>query len=226
MGGDEERRPLFEGGSLRSHGSISIPTTPTTNTLSDIVTGQSGGGGVPGGSSVSLGSNSSSVGGSGTRFTKPAKSVSFAGDDHSDSTGPTFVDRINNSNTNSGRPALEERSPDRSPPRGGRLALRQGMGYGSVGMGAGAGARANGGQSGEAVGAAEASVPPGAALSEEGDSWALGNVEGGTSSENVDFLVPSEGQIMEEVDNENTEEDMSSFIVLDCSKVTNVSGSL
>lgn len=87
----------------------------------------------------------------------------------------------------------------------------------------------NGSQNSEAVGAAEASLPPGAAFSEDGDSWALGDVGGGTASgDDVDFLVRSEGQIVEEVNNEENDdedEDMSSFVVLDCSKVTNVSGS-
>lgn len=197
---------------MRSHGSTS--KTNPTDTLSSLGNGLGGGDG-PGGSSVSLCSTTSSIGGSGTRFVKPTKSVSFAGEDNSDSTGATLVDH-----NNSRRTALEERSSSLSPPRGGRLALSQGMGYGGAGVGVRAGAAGSRSQIGGVDGVVEGSVPEEAELIEDG-SWGFGEVGGDTTVGKGEIVAPVEGKI----DNENEEEEMASFIVLDCSKVTNVSGS-
>lgn len=224
LGGDEERLPLMVGGGVftpSSNGSLSMTTA--TNTLSNNNT-----------SSGSLGrlGTGSSLGGSGSSsravFSKPAKTVSFAGDDDDDddddvsdgSTGSPMPSlRRNGINGHSrGRAALEERSPERSPLRGGssRSPLsRRGTSYGVAGVGP----RTNGG----ALAAMEAGVvaATGEALG-AGDSRGWDETAGGAVTVSGGTGSLTRGGEGEEEDSAE-EGEMISFIVLDCSKVTNVS---
>lgn len=115
----------------------------------------------------------------------------------------------------SGRAALEDRSPDRSPVRspvrsplrGSRLAaLPQGLGYGGVGSGD------NDGLPGGPGDGVYGGVPYG--IDEYGG--AFGETAGSTTSS-------TQGVSGGEEEDDDEEGEMANFMVLDCSKVTNVS---
>lgn len=206
-----------------SHGSLS--TTTAANTLSNNNMSSSSGSLGRLGAGSGLGGSGSS--GGRVVFSKPAKTVSFAGDDDDDdddvsdsSTGsPVPSLGRNGINGNSrGRAALEERSPEGSPLRGGssRSSLsRQGTSYGA----AGAGPRTDGGAVAamEAGAVTDAGEVLGAGDSRGRDETAGGavTVSGGTGS------LAAGGE--EEEQDSAEEGELISFIVLDCSKVTNVS---
>lgn len=226
--GDEERRPLFASTGTNgaskclSHGSLS--STTAANTSSNMITSFGGGsgdgptngdegggrtnnlGGSGGGSSGSIAGGGSGSG-NGSHFSKPTKAVSFAGDDdhHADG-GGIVLDRNGHGDYSSiGIAALEDRSPDRSPVRsplrGSRLAaLPQGLGYLGVGLGA-------------ANGDVNVGLVPGS--DEFGSEF--GDTAGSTTSS-------TQGVLGGDVEDGDEEGEMANFIVLDCSKVTNVSG--
>lgn len=241
LGGDEERRPLFKSGGSRSHGSIStsIAATTAANTLSNNRTITRGGeGGAPGFISgdkdVTLGGSGGATNGSveGTndagrvsaRFSKPTKAVSFAGEE-SIPDSPAAQNRGSSgfrkgNGSESARAALEEGSGELSPLRGSRLALlpQQGAGYGAAAGVAGEENNENGGS----AGASKTSSMPHQGPAGTGDVYGSGlsEMEGSTTSGDTGSHAPVGGEREEE------EEDgeMASFIVLDCSRVTNVSG--
>ena len=240
--GDDERRPLFAGATANgsslslSHGSLSSTTAAntssnmTSSTFAATTTGGPSSAGADGGGNGSgngsgnaaanpgggissgNGSSGSIASGSGlSRFSKPTKAVSFAGDDdHPHSDGG---DRNGHGDfSSSGRAALEDRSPDRSPARsplrGSRLAaLAQGPGFGGRGLGAAVSDNDEGSGGGD-----------GGVHESDGYGWGFGERAGSITSSTQGV---SGG---EDVD-EDEEGEMANFIVLDCSKVTNVSRS-
>eukprot|EP00752_Nemacystus_decipiens_P005603 g5071.t1 len=241
--GDDERRPLFaaataNGASLSlSHGSLSSTTAANTSsnmtsnfgvtTTGGSSSASAGGGGgssrapnLGGGSSSSRNGSSGSVasGSALSRFSKPTKAVSFAGDDdpNSDASGGgagTVLDRNGYGDfSSSGRAALEDRSPDRSPVRsplrGSRLAaLPQGLGFAGMGLGGTVSDidEGHGGADGVVHGS-------------DGYGWGFGEKAGSITSSTQGV---SGG---EDVD-EDEDSEMANFIVLDCSKVTNIDAS-
>ncbi|CAM9887746.1 unnamed protein product [Ectocarpus sp. 8 AP-2014] len=230
LGGDEERLPLIVGGGAimpSSHGSLS--TTSAANTLSNNNMSSSSSGSL---GRLGAGSGLGGSGSSGGRavFSKPTKTVSFAGDDGdaddddvSDSSTGSPVPSLgrNGINGNSrGRAALEERSPEGSPLRGGssRSPLsRRGTSYGA----AGAGPRTNGG----AVAAREAGkVTDAGKVSGAGDSRGRDETAGGAVTVSGGTGSLAAGREEEEQDSAE-EGELISFIVLDCSKVTNIDAS-
>ncbi|CAM9877180.1 unnamed protein product [Ectocarpus sp. 12 AP-2014] len=228
LGGDEERLPLIVGGGAimpSSHGSLS--TTTAANTLSNNNLRNSSGSLGRLGAGSGLGGSGSS--GGRAVFSKPAKTVSFAGDDDD------ADDDVSGSNTGSpvpslgrngisgdsrGRAALEEGSPEGSPLRGGssRSPLsRRGTSYGA----AGAGPRTNGGA--VATMEAEMVTDAGEGLG-AGDSRGRDETAGGAVT--VSGGMGSLAGAGEEEEQDSAEEgELISFIVLDCSKVTNIDAS-
>ncbi len=156
--------------------------------------------------------------GGGPRFSKPTKAVSFAGDEDEPDHGGM-----------SGRTALEVHSPNPtrssslSPLRGSRVAvLPQAVGYG------GANGSANGSANGaaaEAAGAATGVVPEGLVSRGDGYGWGLdgGSTTSGDTEPRAPGVGAGGGETSDEDEDEDEEAGMAHFIVLDCSKVTNVS---
>ncbi|CAM9967508.1 unnamed protein product, partial [Ectocarpus sp. 12 AP-2014] len=223
LGGDEERLPLMVGGGAimpSSHGSLS--TTTAANTLSNNNLSSSSGSLRRLGAGTALG-GSGSTGGKAV-FSKPAKTVSFAGDDddadddvsgrNSGSPVPS-LGRNGISGDNRGRAALEEGSPESSPVKGGssRSPLSpRGTSYGA----AGAGPRTNGGA--VATMEAETVTDVGEGLG-SGDSRGRDETAGGAVT--VSGGTGSRAGGGEEEQDSAEEGELISFIVLDCSKVTN-----
>lgn len=235
--GDEERRPLFAGVTAStngaalplSHGSLANTTAAntTSNTMSSVRgTGSTGdersgdersgderGGGGGSGNGNSNGDSTAGL----PRFSKPTKAVSFAGDDdRSDGSGAALDRNGCGDGGRNGRAALEDssspdhspdRSPARSPLRGSRLAVPP-QGYGGVGSSA---------VSSDNDGAPGGVVQEGLVPGSDEYGWGFSETAGSTTSSTRGVSGGGE----EDGDEEG---EMANFIVLDCSKVTNVSG--
>lgn len=240
LGGDEDRRPLFKSGGSRSHGSIStaIAATTASNTLSNNRTiisigGEGSGAGLARGGGVNGSSEGNVDGGKETaRFSKPTKAVSFAGDEsisdspavHSGGGGGLRRSGGGGSGNGNGRTASAERSSELSPLRGSRLALlpQQGNGYGAAAGGSGEETNGKGGWATASPAASKTSSAPQEDLNGAGDvyGWGLSELEHGSTSGDAGSHAPA---IEEGEEEEDDEGEMASFIVLDCSRVTNVS---